>query len=164
MLFMSQPPNDGSHNRHGEDPSPLSTLRTNWEWKGKYDAYGHRQDVDTTGCPLSMPNVYRRLNLTPEEVAEFCQKWQIVELALFGSILRDDFRINGDDPSDIDLLYVLAKSSKHSLFDIINMREELEILCKRKVDLVSKNAIQQSRNWLRRQDILSSGMVLYAQR
>jgi predicted nucleotidyltransferase len=44
--------------------------------------------------------------LTPAAIAQFCEKWQIVELSLFGSILRDDFRPTGDNPSDVDFLYV----------------------------------------------------------
>jgi uncharacterized protein len=77
--------------------------------------------------------------------------------------LRDDFRVDGDDPSDIDMLYVLANAANHSLFEVMSMREELEALCQRRIDLVSKHAIQGSRNWLRRQEILDSEMILYAQ-
>ncbi|MGC9524132.1 MAG: hypothetical protein ACP5D7_01170 [Limnospira sp.] len=41
---------------------------------------------------ISDRQIYDRLGITPEQLAEFCQRWQIVELALFGSILRDDFK------------------------------------------------------------------------
>ncbi|MGL5083467.1 MAG: nucleotidyltransferase family protein, partial [Microcoleaceae cyanobacterium] len=133
-------------------------------WEGKYDEYGDRREVDIAGYVMPIQQVYQRLNITPEKLAAFCEKWQIVELALFGSILRDDFKVNGEDQSDIDILYTLAELSNHSLFEVMNMREELENLCQRKVDFVSRNAIQGSRNWLRRQEILSSGMILYVQR
>jgi predicted nucleotidyltransferase len=115
-------------------------------------------------CTVSMPEIYQRLNTTPQELAAFCEKWQIVELALFGSVLRDGFRATGDDPSDIDILYVLTESSGYSLFDVMEIRENLEHLFQRKVDLVSKNAIQRSRNWLRRREILESEVILYAKR
>jgi uncharacterized protein len=126
-----------------------------------YDPHNPLAVVEGT---LLLEKVYQRLNTTPEKLAAFCEKWQIVELSVFGSILRDDFRFNGDDPSDIDILYVLAQDSSYSLFDVIYIREELEALCQRRVDLISKNAIQRSRNWLRRQEILGSGMILYAKR
>ncbi len=108
--------------------------------------------------------MYERLRISPEQLFDFCQRWQIVELAVFGSILRQDFRVDGSDPSDVDLLYSFAEDSHHSLLDTIQMQEELEHLCRRKVDLISKKGIQASRNWLRRQEILGSGMVLYVQR
>ncbi|OCQ95903.1 hypothetical protein AMR42_16345 [Limnothrix sp. PR1529] len=112
----------------------------------------------------SIQKIYDRLTITPEQLRDFCIRWQIAELAVFGSILRDDFRDRGDDVSDIDLLYSLNQSSSHSLFDIMQMREELEKLCHRRIDLISKQGIKNSRNWLRRQEILNSEMILYAQR
>jgi uncharacterized protein len=115
-------------------------------------------------CPIPMPQLYQRLNATPEQIANFCEKWQIEELALFGSVLRDDFRAEGDDPSDIDFLYVFCDGSNYSLFDVMHLSEELEGLLHRKVDFVSKNAIQRSRNWLRRQEILESGLIIYGKR
>jgi uncharacterized protein len=42
------------------------------------------------------------------------------------------------------------------------MQQELETLLGRPVDLVSKRAIEQSPNWIRRQDILSTAQVIYA--
>jgi uncharacterized protein len=118
----------------------------------------------TPGCSIPMPQLYQRLNVTPEQIADFCEKWQIEELALFGSVLRDDFRAEGDDPSDIDFLYVFCDDSNYSLFDVMHLSEELEGLLHRKVDFVSKNAIQQSRNWLRRKEILESGLMIYGKR
>ncbi|MFG3819221.1 nucleotidyltransferase family protein [Limnothrix redekei] len=113
---------------------------------------------------ISIQKIYDRLTITPEQLRDFCIRWQIAELAVFGSILRDDFRDRGDCISDIDLLYSLNQSSSHSLFDIMQMREELENLYHRKIDFVSKQGIRNSRNWLRRQEILNSEIILYAQR
>lgn len=110
---------------------------------------------------ISIPEIYQRLNTTPEEITNFCTKWHIAELALFGSVLRDDFRIAGENPSDIDWLYVFSQEANYSLFDLVNIREDLASLCQRRVDLVSKKAIQSSRNWLRRQEILDSMVVIY---
>jgi uncharacterized protein len=154
---MSQP-TYGPHNPH-----PLSTLRTQLVWEGKYDEYGNRREVDIAGCAMPTQKIYQRLNTTPEQIADFCKKWKIDELALFGSVLRDDFRAGGDDPSDIDILYTHMPQAKYG-FEIFDMKEELEILLTRKVDFVSKNAVQNSRNWLRRKTILESAQVIYAKR
>jgi predicted nucleotidyltransferase len=108
----------------------------------------------------SMQEIYRRLNITPEAIAQFCQKWQIVELSLFGSILRDDFRPDGNHPSDIDLLYTNAPEARYG-FKFFDMRDELEQLLNRKVDLVSKRSIQNSRNYLRRNNIFESTQIIY---
>lgn len=110
---------------------------------------------------ISIQEIYQRLNITPEEISSFCAKWQIAELALFGSVLRDDFRVAGENPSDVDWLYVFSQDANYSLFDLMNIREDLASLCQRRVDLVSKKAIQSSRNWLRRQEILDSRVVIY---
>ncbi len=100
--------------------------------------------------PLNFP-------LTKEEVIEFCQKWQITELALFGSILRDDFTAN----SDVDILVTFAPQARRSLFDLIQMRDELKQLLGRKVDVLTRKSVEQSHNWLRKQNILNSARVIY---
>jgi len=94
------------------------------------------------------------------KLAEFCQKWQIDEMSLFGSVLRADFR----PESDIDLLVSFAPEAQWSLLDHIRMEEELGALLGRRVDLVNKRAILRSDNWLRRQTILESAEVIYAAR
>jgi predicted nucleotidyltransferase len=77
--------------------------------------------------------------------------------AVFGSILRDDFRAD----SDVDFLYALKPHTRWSLFDLIHVEEELTQLLGRKVDLVGKASIEQSHNWLRKHNILSSAKVIY---
>ena len=99
-----------------------------------------------------------RINVPPEKLDVFCRRWQIVELSLFGSILRDDFRHD----SDIDILVSFAPGSRHTLFDMVRMKEELAIIFGREVDLVSRRGIESSRNYLRRNEILKSAEVLYA--
>lgn len=112
---------------------------------------------------IPIQKIYQRLNTTPESIAAFCKKWNIEELALFGSVLRDDFREDGEDPSDIDVLYIHTPEARYG-FEIFDMKEELESLFDRKVDLIGKKSIQNSRNWLRRQSILESSQVIYAKR
>ena len=98
-----------------------------------------------------------RLTLDPEKIAAFCQRWKIVELSLFGSVLRDDFRPD----SDVDVLVTFAPEADWSLFDHVAMEEELSAVVGRKVDLVSRRAIERSTNWIRRQAILDSAEPCY---
>lgn len=98
-----------------------------------------------------------RLGITPAQLVEFCQQWHVAELSLFGSILRDDFRPD----SDVDMLVTYQPTSKRGLFEKMAMQEELQLLLHRNVDLVSKKAIEQSRNWIRRDNILNSAEVIY---
>jgi uncharacterized protein len=99
-----------------------------------------------------------KLNLPHEQIAEFCRKWNVTEFALFGSVLRDDFRPD----SDVDVLVTWAPEARISLFDYTPMREELEAMFGRRVDLISKEGIEQSRNWIRKKEILGSARVIYA--
>ena len=74
------------------------------------------------------------IEVPKEGIAEFCQKWKIVELSFFGSVLRDDFRPD----SDVDVLVTFAPDGRYSLFDLVHMEEELEKMLRRKVDLVER--------------------------
>jgi uncharacterized protein len=105
---------------------------------------------------IAQPNLYQRLAITPNQLAVFCQRWNVTELALFGSIVRDDFRSD----SDIDMLITLSPNHTWGL-EIIQMRDELADLCNRSIDLLTRQSIEQSRNALRRQEILASAEVIY---
>jgi hypothetical protein len=96
-----------------------------------------------------------KVEVSEEAIASFCDRWKITEFALFGSILRDDFRPD----SDVDVLVSFAPNEKWSLWDIIAMKEELEKLFGREVDLVQKDGL---RNPFRRYEILSTKQVIYA--
>lgn len=93
-----------------------------------------------------------------EEIAGFCRRWQISELALFGSILGEDF----GSESDVDVLVTFDSAARHGLFELARMRAELEQMFGREVDLVSRRGLESSRNFLRRRAILSSAETLYA--
>lgn len=94
-----------------------------------------------------------------EAIVAFCIRWKIKEFALFGSILREeDF---GTD-SDVDVLVTFSEESRWTLFDMVDMQEELERIFGRKVDLVSRRGIESSRNRIRRDAVLSSAKVVYA--
>lgn len=87
----------------------------------------------------------------------FCERWHIQELDLFGSALRDDF----GPESDLDFLAAYAPGVKITLIDEAQMQAELEALCGRRVDLISRRAIEQSPNWIRRKAILESAEPVY---
>lgn len=98
------------------------------------------------------------IELPIQQIQEFCQKWQVTEFALFGSVLRDDFRPD----SDIDILVTFSPTAKRGLAETLQMRDELQVIFNRKVDLIVKAAIERSENWLRRKNILESAQVIYA--
>jgi uncharacterized protein len=138
----------------------LSPTRVSGCVAGNSERLPEEQRLAPQEFELSVGQIFDRLQTTPEEIADFCHKWQIAELALFGSILRDDFRAEGEDPSDIDVLYLFTAKANYGL-EIFEIQEELETLFDRKVDFVSKKAILNSSNWLRRQNILNSHRIIY---
>ena len=93
------------------------------------------------------------------KIIAFCKRWQVVEFALFGSALRDDFSAH----SDIDALVSFAPQSNWGLFEHMQMKQELKELFGREVDLVTRRALEQSRNALLRSKILNTAKVLYAE-
>ena len=97
------------------------------------------------------------IGIPSDEIAAFCRRWQITRLALFGSILRDDF---GPD-SDIDVLVKFDETAHPTLFDMSRMEAELKAILGREVDLVSQRGIERSRNFLRRKAILESAELVY---
>jgi uncharacterized protein len=99
-----------------------------------------------------------RVDLKNDRLSEFCQKWNVVEMAFFGSVLRSDFRPD----SDLDVLVTFGSQSNWSLLDFVRMERELSELCDRPIDLVEKAAIEASPNWIRRKEILSTAQVIYA--
>jgi predicted nucleotidyltransferase len=86
---------------------------------------------------------------------DLCRRWQILELAVFGSVARGS---DGAD-SDIDLLVTFAPNAPWDVLDILDLRAELADLFGRAVDLVEEKAI---RNPYRRASILRDKSVLYA--
>ena len=98
--------------------------------------------------PLAIPIDRTRL-------AEFCRKWKVAELSIFGSALGEDFRPD----SDVDVLVVFQEDAEWDLWDHLHAEEELHELFSRKVDLVEKSAL---RNPFRRHHILNHREVVYA--
>jgi predicted nucleotidyltransferase len=66
--------------------------------------------------------------------------------------------------SDLDLLVSFAPDADWSLMDRVAMEEELAGIMGRKVDLVSRRAVERSSNWIRRKAILESAEPCFASR
>jgi uncharacterized protein len=81
--------------------------------------------------------VAERIPVGQKQIEAFCRKWQIREFALFGSVLRDDFRAE----SDVDVLVEFDPAARHTLFEFFDMQEELKQMFGRPVDLVQKSAV-----------------------
>ena len=91
----------------------------------------------------------------PRRIGDFCRRWRVTELALFGSVLREDFRPD----SDVDVLVNFEAGAPWSLWDLSRMREELEEIFGRGVDLVEKKGL---RNPFLRHAVLTTRQVVYA--
>ncbi|MBL8097952.1 MAG: nucleotidyltransferase family protein [Anaerolineales bacterium] len=89
-----------------------------------------------------------------KKIAEFSRRWKVTEFSLFGSVLRDDFRAD----SDIDVLVTFAPDAEISLFDLVQMKLDLEKIFKRKVDVIEKDALE---NPFRKREILKTAQVVY---
>jgi len=99
-----------------------------------------------------------RISIDRAQIAGFCRKWQVLEFALFGSVLRDDFGTN----SDVDVLVTFQADAHRTLFELVQMQEELVRLFDRQVDLLTRQSVERSRNPIRREAILSSLEVVHA--
>ncbi len=98
------------------------------------------------------------IQIPAAKISEFCNKWKITELSLFGSATRNDFR----PESDIDVLVSFAADAEWGLLEHAAMEEELSVLLGHKVDLVSRRAVERSHNQMRRKAILESAERFYA--
>lgn len=108
---------------------------------------------------MSTTSLFSTANVARNDIVAFCQRWGVTAIALFGSVLRPDFR----DDSDIDLLLSFREGVRYTLFDLVRMSDELEMIFGRPVDVLDRQAVEQSQNYLRRETILNSAQVLYAE-
>ena len=93
-----------------------------------------------------------------DAIAAFCKKWNVKEFYFFGSVLRDDFA----PTSDIDIAVRFAPAARYSLFDLVDMEDELKAIFGRDVDLLTLRAIERMPNPLRRRAILESLELVHA--
>jgi len=97
----------------------------------------------------------KKLMVPKKKIVDLCKRWQIREFSFFGSIVGDSFT----EASDVDVLIRFDRSTHLGLFEIEAIREELEALLGRPVDIVEMDAVK---NPYRRAAILASHEVLYA--
>jgi predicted nucleotidyltransferase len=97
-------------------------------------------------------------SIPKKEIHRFCKRWQVRELALFGSALRADF----NPESDVDVLVYFNGAANWGLLDHVQMRLDLKAIFKRKVDLVTRRALEQTQNGLLRQRILKTAKTIFA--
>lgn len=90
-----------------------------------------------------------------EAVGEFCARWKLLRLSLFGSVLRNDFNAN----SDIDVLIERSDDTPRGFEERLAMTEELEQIFGRPVDLVYASGLI---NPYRRREIMRTARTVYA--
>ena len=100
-----------------------------------------------------------KLKLPHERLGKFCRERGIARLELFGSALGENFQ----NDSDIDLLAPLRNDARPTLLDWADMQEQLTEIFGRSVDLVSRRAVERSRNRYRKHSILSTAIPIYAE-
>jgi hypothetical protein len=95
-----------------------------------------------------------------EALARLCRRFHVRRLDLFGSAARGDFDATR---SDVDLLVEFDRSHPDalSLKTYLDLKEELEALLGRPVDLVEREAVEASRNYIRRRAILREARTIY---
>jgi predicted nucleotidyltransferase len=96
----------------------------------------------------------RKIDLPIEEIILFCKRYQVKELAVFGSYLRDDFRVD----SDIDFLVEFVPGAEIGFLTFTRMERELSAMLNHKVDLVPKAGLKTRI----RAQVLHNSQVLYA--
>lgn len=97
----------------------------------------------------------KKFRVPRKKISEFCRRWGVVEFSLFGSALRSDFRPD----SDVDVLVTFSKEAEISLFDLVQMKLDLEKIFHRPVDIIEKDALE---NPFRKREILRTAQVVYA--
>jgi predicted nucleotidyltransferase len=98
------------------------------------------------------------LKVSDEKIRHFCQRWKVSELAIFGSALREDY----SQDSDVDILISFKPEIHWGLFDLVNMETELKTIFGKEIDLVEKNAVVNSENYIRRKGILDGAQIIFS--
>lgn len=106
-----------------------------------------------------MTELTQRLGCGTEVLADFCRDHHIASVALFGSVLRNDF----GPSSDIDVLVAFRPGCAPSLFGRMRLEQRLAELFGRRVDLVTLDAVNWAENHLLRDEILSTRCTVYAE-
>ena len=98
-----------------------------------------------------------RIMVPQEGMSVSCRRCRIVELALFGSVIRDGF----GPENDVDILVRFRPETQHSLLDMESMWQELSRMLGREADLVERVVVERSRSYSCRRSMLQSAEVVY---
>lgn len=96
----------------------------------------------------------QKIDLPIKEITVLCKRYNVRELSLFGSAVKNKLRSG----SDIDLLVEFEPDAQVGFITLSRMQRELSSLVHRKVDLIPKGGLKPRL----RQEILSAAKVLYA--
>jgi predicted nucleotidyltransferase len=96
-----------------------------------------------------------QVDMPIKKIEAFCKKWKIIEFSLFGSVVREDFHSD----SDVDVLVTFEKDARYTLFDMMDMEDELKSIFNRSVDFVEEECLV---NPFRRKEIIRTKKVIYA--
>jgi uncharacterized protein len=94
--------------------------------------------------PITIPN---------QSLKTLCEQYHIRRVLLFGSVLREDFT----SESDIDVLVEFDSDARIGLFEMVDIRDELEALFHRRVDLGTPAGLSK----YVRNKVLASAQVIY---
>ena len=95
-----------------------------------------------------------QISLPDQELSSFCQRYHVRRLALFGSVLRDDFRPD----SDVDVLVSFEQGAHIGFLTLSRMQRELSVMFRRRVDLVPMDGLK----LVIRDSVLDSAKEVYA--
>jgi predicted nucleotidyltransferase len=98
-----------------------------------------------------------KIQIPHKQIEDFCRRWKIKELSLFGSVLRDDFHPD----SDVDVLVTFELDANTTFDNHMEMQDEIEKIFGRKVDLIERKLVERSENYIRRRHILQSLEPVY---
>lgn len=111
------------------------------------------QPADTPSSQL-----YENIAIPQAQIAAVCRHHHVRKLAVFGSVLRDDF---GPD-SDVDMLVEFESDYPPTLTTLLTLERELTETLNRQVDLGEQQSVVEDPNYIRRNRILNSLQVIYA--
>ena len=102
--------------------------------------------------------VHAAIPIPYEALAAFCERWGVVKMEIFGSVLRDDF-----DPqrSDVDVMVTFAPGRLPGWEFFADFPDELSAIFGRKVDVQTRRGVEEMGNAIRRRHILESSEVVY---
>jgi predicted nucleotidyltransferase len=102
----------------------------------------------------------QRIGIPDAEISQFCQKWHIIKMGIFGSILSPQYRPD----SDIDILIQFNPAARQGLLTIAKIKLELENKLHRAIDIAIWEGVENSDNWIRRKSILDTVTIIYEQK